>query len=305
MQKSLGQILFDYAFPSTFLIPFLAEPFVVICVPYQLMTWIVRSNRSIKGGAAEVYLASCPMDLSRYADVLLNLMLAVLMFFFPGGFVYPIFVGLVISHIWIYAYDHSRVLGSIPSCDYATMDVEWWAQWMLCIPLAMLLACTIFKANCNKDAIHCVQDEPVIWWCMSAFFGHIILHTIVLVFLVPRFVEETTPGEQPYDTCASSIPASWFSSNPIHCLRSKYIYDHEKSHGCSCDYYLLGKDHLLRTCEKLRLHFSAKALKMEEFDTGNLMNALKSSAQQKASELKSNAQKMKKKYTKGEEEVVG
>lgn len=272
MQKSLGQILFDYAFPSTFLIPFLAEPFVVIVVPYQLMTWIVRSNKAIKGGAAEVYLASCPMDLSRYADVLLNLMLAVLMFFFPGGFVWPIFCGLVISHIWIYAYDHSRVLGSIPSCDFATMSVDWWAQWMLSIPLATLLACTIFKANCNKDAIHCLQDEPVVWWCAAAFFGHIILHSIVLVTIVPRFAEESQPSEQEYTKCAESIPASWFSSNPIHCLRSKYIYDHDTTHGCSCDYYLLGKDHLLRKCEKLRLHFTAKAMKMEEFDTGKLMH---------------------------------
>merc|ERR1719498_259659 len=91
MQKSLGQILFDYSFPSTFLIPFLVEPIVVIIVPYQLMSMIIRSNPAIVGSSAEAYLASTPMDLSRYADVLLNLMLAVLMLFFPGGYLLKIF----------------------------------------------------------------------------------------------------------------------------------------------------------------------------------------------------------------------
>merc|ERR1719240_2226548 len=109
MQKSLGQVLFDYSFPSTFLIPFLVEPFVVIIVPYQFMSLIIQSNSSIVGSAAEAYIASTPMDLPRYADVILNLMLAVLMFFFPGGFIHKLFLGFIIAHIWIYAYDHYRV----------------------------------------------------------------------------------------------------------------------------------------------------------------------------------------------------
>merc|ERR1719174_3246791 len=145
MQKSLGQILLDYSFPSTFLIPFLAEPFVVIVAPYQIMSMIIRSNPSIIGSAAEAYLASTPMDLSRYADLLLNLMLAVMMFFFPGGYLFTIMAGLIFSHIVIYLYDHYRVLRSIPACDFATSHVDWYAQALLSLPCGLLLSCAAFK----------------------------------------------------------------------------------------------------------------------------------------------------------------
>jgi len=282
MQKSLGTILFDYSFPSTFLIPFLAEPFVVIIAPYQLMSLIVRSNPSILGSAAEAYLASCPMDLSRYADVLLNLMLAVLMFFFPGGFILKIFIGLIISHIVIYAYDHSRVLASIPACDFATMSVDWWAQWMLSIPTGLLLACALFKANCDEDSLHCFEDGPVIWWCFGLFFGHILVHTLVLVHVVPLFAPETEPSMQPYAECAAHHPCSWFAANPVHCLRSKYIYQEDPP----CDYFILGKDHMLRKNLKLNLFYEAKTPRKEQFDISAMAKDAKRAASTKLSGLR-------------------
>jgi hypothetical protein len=262
MQKSLGQILSDYSYPSTFLIPFLVEPFVVVIVPYQLMVWMIRTNPAIMGSAAEAYLQSTPMDLSRYADVLLNLFLAVLMFFFPGGYLLKIFVGLIISHIWIYAYDHYRVLSSIPACDYSTMDVDWWAQWMLSVPCGLLLSCAAFKANCEEDATHCWQDGPVIFWCTMLFLGHIVVHTLVLLYIVPMFGYTKTPLQEKYQRCSELHPCSWFSANPVHCLRSRYIFEHDPP----CDYFVLGKDHLLRKNEKIGNFYVARTPRKEEFD---------------------------------------
>jgi len=277
MQKSLGQVLFSYSFPSTFLIPFLIEPLAVIVIPYQLMCLIVRTNPAILGSAAEAYLASTPMDLSRYADVLLNLMLAVLMFFFPGGYIVYIFAGLIVSHCVIYAYDHCRVLRSIPACDFSTMEVEWWAQWLLSIPCGLLLACAVFKANCQEDAAHCWEDTPVIQWCSLLFIGHIVLHTLVLVFLVPLFGVETKSGDAQYKACAREIPCSWFSANPVHCLRSKYIFEHNPP----CDYYHLGKGHLLRENESLHLYYFAKTPRKEEFDTAMMFKSAASEIRSK------------------------
>lgn len=267
MQKSLGQVLFDYSFPSTFLLPFLVEPFVVIIVPYQLMSLIIKANSSITGPVAEAYLSSCQMDLSRYADVILNLNLAVLMFFFPGGFILKIFIGLIISHIVIYLYDHSRVLRSIPACDYATQSVDWWAQWMLSFPCGALLACAIFKVNCDKEVLHCWDDEPIIWLCLAVFVGHVIVHTLVLLFIVPLFGAVTEPDDETYEVCARKHPCSWFSANPVFCLRSKYLHGDKPP----CDYFILGKDHMMRQNPALHLHYKVPTPREENYSTRNLV----------------------------------
>jgi len=261
MQKSLGQILLDYSFPATFLIPFLIEPIATVYVPYQLMTLIVRTNPAIVGSAAEAYLASTPMDLSRYADLLLNLILAVMMFFFPGGYLFTILAGLIFSHIVIYLYDHYRVLRSIPACDFATSHVDWYAQALLSIPCGLLLSCAAFKANCHEDAGHCWSDKPVIYWCCALFVGHVILHIMVLLYVVPKFSVATEASEEPYRKCAQRYPCSWFAANPVHCLRSQYIYEHDPP----CDFFLLGKEHLLRQNPDLHLFYKGRTPRKEDY----------------------------------------
>jgi len=85
MQRTLANNLYAYAFPATFLIPFLIEPVATIYAPYKMMMAIVRTQPSMKGFMAERLLGSLVFDLSRYADLMLDVMIAVLIFFFPGG----------------------------------------------------------------------------------------------------------------------------------------------------------------------------------------------------------------------------
>jgi hypothetical protein len=40
-----------------------------------------------------------PMDSGRYADVLINITAAVLIFFLPGGYTLPLFIALALSHL--------------------------------------------------------------------------------------------------------------------------------------------------------------------------------------------------------------
>jgi hypothetical protein len=47
MQRSLGENTYAYAFPSTFLVPFILEPIVTILVPYQLGKLIVRTHKEV------------------------------------------------------------------------------------------------------------------------------------------------------------------------------------------------------------------------------------------------------------------
>merc|ERR1719230_779367 len=92
---------------------------------------IVRTHPEIIGQAAEGWLVSTPMEMGRYADLLLNVLLGILIFYFPGGFTHSLFFALAASHVFIYSFDHYRVLRVIPSCTFASLDVDWCSQAML------------------------------------------------------------------------------------------------------------------------------------------------------------------------------
>ena len=64
-----------------------------------------------------------------------------------GGYNIQMFVGLAGSHVYIYFFDHYRVLRSIQSCNYADKMVDWWTQWLMCIPCGFMLACVVFKVG--------------------------------------------------------------------------------------------------------------------------------------------------------------
>lgn len=66
---------------------------------------------------------------------------------FKGGYNIQMFVGLAGSHVYIYFFDHYRVLRSIQSCNYADKMVDWWTQWLMCIPCGFMLACVVFKVG--------------------------------------------------------------------------------------------------------------------------------------------------------------
>merc|ERR1719395_17897 len=114
MQRSLGENTYQYAWPSTFFLCFVLEPFVTIFFPYQIGKLVIRTHREIRGTCAEAYLMAFEFDLGRYADILLNVFLGILIFYFPGGYTWSLFFGMFISHIVIYLFDHWRVLSVIP-----------------------------------------------------------------------------------------------------------------------------------------------------------------------------------------------
>lgn len=256
MQRELGNVLLEYAFPSTFLLPFLFEPIITIYIPYRLMVCFVRCHPELTPLDCEAYLENVPMDLSRYADLLLNVMLATLILYFPGGFNLLMFGGLVISHIYIYMFDQYRVLRAIPACNFSKATVDWWAQWMFSIPCGCILSCLVFKSQTERthgqrsgksmhhsDA-HAEERYSVFWLCLAVFIGHVVLHTVILRYVIPLFARRgKKASEEAYAICSSRIACSWFTSNPIHCLRSTYIYGANPG----CDYCIAGKEHLIRT----------------------------------------------------------
>jgi len=253
MQRFLAENIFAYAFPSTFLIPFLIEPFVTITLPLRLGLLIVRTHSRIQGHAAEEWVASIPFEMGRYADILLDVVLGILIFFFPGGYTHTLFLAMAGSHLFIYAFDHARVLKVIPACKFATMDIDWWSQAMLAPCCGLILSAVIFKANGRGYGFK-FKDAQLPLYCVLAFCAHCFVHILFLRYVVPLFGLRDQPdlaANTTFKDVARETACSWFTSNPIHCLRSQLIYKHE----IPCTFCVSGREHLLEVNEEIGCFF--------------------------------------------------
>jgi hypothetical protein len=264
MQRSLAENTYAYAFPSTFLIPFLLEPIITVLVPYQLGKLIIRTHREIYGTCSEAYIAAFDFDMGRYADILLNVFLGILIFYFPGGYTWSLFYGMFISHIVIYAFDHWRVLNVIPSVKIVSKEVDWWAQVALAACCALILSCLVFKMNCESYAGYCLQTYGLLSSCTVAGLVHFIFHVLLLVKVVPLFqgsYEDKNPDHD-YAYIAKKEAKNWFTVNPVHCLRSRYVYKHEPP----CTFASVGKEHLLQANPDIGCYYEAPPADIGDID---------------------------------------
>jgi len=272
MQRSLGQNTYQYAWPSTFFLCFVLEPFVTIFFPYQIGKLIVRTHREIRGTCAEAYLMAFEFDLGRYADILLNVFLGILIFYFPGGYIWTLFFYMAFSHCFIYCFDHWRVLNVIPSVKIVSTQVDWWAQATMCFLCAVILACLVFKANCETYSGYCMYDMKLITTTTIAGIAHFIVHFLLLVYFVPKFgleLEDDNRG-MTFAGAAKGEARTWFSVNPVHCLRSKYVHGDEPH----CYLAMWGKEHLLEVNENISCYFSDEPAESEDFGMAGIRKSL-------------------------------
>lgn len=249
IQRQLGLAVFKYCWPAMFFIPFVGEAIGANCFTLHLARLVVSSFSHIKGFRAQQALKILvPMDSGRYADVLINITAAVLIFFLPGGYTLPLFIALALSHLFIICFDHYRVLRCVPSFCFCSSVVDDYGQMLLILPCALTLAAFVLKANCTVSSSFCVQDTSLGLSMLLAFTLHVAVHWFILQTIVPKLgnVKEHEPTKFTYDQVAGSIAPSWFNLNPAHCLRSKYFYKHP----APCTYFMQGKEHLLRKNEK-------------------------------------------------------
>merc|ERR1719456_185553 len=132
MQKTMGRMLYAYCFPGTFLTPFLIEPIGTVFVPYLFSKWILRTHREYQDRDAEIAMTHfMPFDMSRYSDILLNMICAILVLYMPGGYILPMFLAIALSQIYIFSLDHWRVLRGVPNFHYSRNQSDQFAtSWM-------------------------------------------------------------------------------------------------------------------------------------------------------------------------------
>mmetsp|Transcript_762 Transcript_762/g.1835 ORF Transcript_762/g.1835 Transcript_762/m.1835 type:complete len:1013 (+) Transcript_762:44-3082(+) len=265
LQREIYLQLFAYLFPGCLLIPFLLEPLMTTALPRLIGGWIVRSTPSISVQDAEKLLCCMPFDLSRYGDILINVMLCTMMLAYTYRDLYQIFAFMVVSLLVIYAWDHYRFLRQTTESVFASNNMDKCAMWLSMFPCAILAACLAFRLFSASDdylkesfdilernefllrgKVSLRGNSGVMGMMTAFFFGHLFLHSVCLNFVQEqgryskKHLEEVS--DVPYEQVAQFTSCTYFSANPVHCLRSRWL----KKHSPSCTYYVLGKDHLMQ-----------------------------------------------------------
>lgn len=252
IQKIFGELLFEYSFPACFMIPFILEGVCTIIIPFYVMKNVVLSHDDVRGRDAEKSMEYfLPMNLGRYGDIILNMILCSLVFLCPGGFTLPMFMAFFFCHAGIYIYDHSRTLRCTPAFWYASTDVDYFAQMQLMIPTSVLAVCVYFRLMQMYPRDWCTGYVATILGIL-ALIGHCVLHWSCVKFLVPRYKPPAhQPSDMTYAQVATANAHTWFSVNPVHCLRSKFIFKDDPP-AIHCVY---GKEQLQRANEKIGAYF--------------------------------------------------
>eukprot|EP00746_Dinoflagellata_sp_MGD_P116440 gnl/MRDRNA2_/MRDRNA2_52285_c0_seq1.p1 gnl/MRDRNA2_/MRDRNA2_52285_c0~~gnl/MRDRNA2_/MRDRNA2_52285_c0_seq1.p1 ORF type:complete len:231 (+),score=25.34 gnl/MRDRNA2_/MRDRNA2_52285_c0_seq1:27-695(+) len=152
--------------------------------------------------------------------------------------------------------------------------MEAMTQRLISVPCAVLGS--TFAYNAADQGVFVPKEERAGHYmtasrvCILVFAGHIVVHNMLLLLLpsfakdVPNSIrlikdaptKENSNGRETdvtYTACQETCPASWFSTNPVHCLRSKYLHKHSPP----CHYYLPGKEHLLEVNPEIGCHYHA------------------------------------------------
>eukprot|EP00927_Polykrikos_kofoidii_P065256 TRINITY_DN61036_c0_g1_i1.p1 TRINITY_DN61036_c0_g1~~TRINITY_DN61036_c0_g1_i1.p1 ORF type:complete len:1046 (-),score=102.82 TRINITY_DN61036_c0_g1_i1:60-2789(-) len=281
-QRTVYTQLLCYLYPGCLLLPFLLEPLCVSFLTYWLPLWLVRSREEINAEQAEKRLA-CPLfDLSRYGDILINVMLCILPLAFTYRDIYQVYVYLFISGLWIYGWDHVRFLRCSQRSIFASSLMDRCAQWITMAPCAMLAALIVFHFWAATDdgflePLHDAVEERVhayfahdsvltgiallrrgtiLAHMAAAFLMHMFIHSLILRYIVPMFSEshEEHDVDVPYAETAKKLPCTWFNANPVHCLRSQILFEDDPP----CTLFQPGKEYLMNPNPKVGQYFEHK-----------------------------------------------
>jgi hypothetical protein len=260
IQKSVGKLLYTYCWPCTFLVPFLAEPFVAWLLPWFTAQKLVGANKKIQGENAIKALELGEMEQGRYADLLFNAILVVCIPFITPAYLAWILGAFIVSHVYIYLFDQVAVLRYKRKFNFSGPDVHWLGMQLWAIPCSILAGALVFKANQMSGGVQLgsgfLKGRELWFSILGAVALHLVVHYSVLEFFVKPFsiVEEDDKVDDQYEVVAAKVPATHFSTNPVNCLRSKYILNHSPPQVM----YSAGKEHLMKANPKIGAHFEIK-----------------------------------------------
>ncbi len=92
-------------------------------------------------------------------------------------------------HLYIYVFDHLKLLRTIPHYILSRISVDWCAQVILIPCVSIILSSLVFKSNCNlpKGYHYCYAGLDIIWLCSAAGCLHFVVHLFLLIYVPGRF----------------------------------------------------------------------------------------------------------------------
>merc|ERR1740121_3166776 len=194
MQKSLGNLLFVYCWPSTFFIPFLLEPLIVAWLPKHIGSLLVRSDPKMGGIKAAKCLGLAVMEQGRYADLLFNVGCLACVPFIAPAYLHWTLLALIFSHTYIYMYDHVKVLRWVSHFTCSTPSVHKLAQELFITPVSLLVGAFVFKASemtGTGELASGILKGNTLWATMAlAMCAHAVIHKLALKYIF-RNCEDT------------------------------------------------------------------------------------------------------------------
>eukprot|EP00929_Paragymnodinium_shiwhaense_P067392 TRINITY_DN33931_c0_g1_i2.p1 TRINITY_DN33931_c0_g1~~TRINITY_DN33931_c0_g1_i2.p1 ORF type:complete len:789 (-),score=201.18 TRINITY_DN33931_c0_g1_i2:24-2390(-) len=241
MQQALGNVLFASAFPGTFLLPFVVEGVFNVYLTTLISMKVVGFYPMLRGRSAEKALSPYQeMTSGRYAEISYNTMLAVTVFFFAEGYTLPMLIGMALSHFFVLIYDHVRVIRVTPVFYWADSVMDRAAMALMVVPAGIVLCGALFY--CSYTFMPDADPRKVLGICVLGFFVHGLLHLKILLDVLPSVARTRFKATSAYYTKVATMqPANYFSCNPIHVLRSRYILEEDPP----AAYYTLGKEHCM------------------------------------------------------------
>jgi len=228
MQKSLGRLLFKYCWPSTFLVPFLFEPLIAQVLPRHIGKMLVGRYPQIRGLKAVKALEPSEMEQGRYADLIFNVILVACIPFVAPAYIHQTFSALLVSHLYLYYYDQVKVLRCVVKFDFSSPDVHYLGMQLFTVPVAILAGALVFKANQLSGGEDLASGVLQGYWLLMgiclAMVTHVCLHLLALkcILLLVDIGVDRSSSKVTYADQANKSPATFFSVNPVHCLRCKY-----------------------------------------------------------------------------------
>jgi len=138
------------------------------------------------------------------------------------------FLALIISHLYLYCYDQVKVLRYVVSFEFSSSDVHTLGMKLFSIPLSILAGALVFKANQLTGGQDLgggfLKDNILLMAIVGAMLLHVLLHLGLLHCVASGFSAgvDRSESKATYENTAKLFPATYFSVNPVHCLRSKY-----------------------------------------------------------------------------------
>jgi len=201
----------------------------------------------------------------------LNVTQAVCALFLEPKYILQTWAGLLVGQLWILAWDHFKVLRVVRAFNFSSFHDERVSQRLTSVPCGIIAACVLYRfRRCRRleenphgdtDPHGDTEGEGDFLFCAVVFFVHIVVHILLLKTVssrcgigYQRSREEIWERKPSYKDIARTLPANYFNTNPVHCLRSRYLHRQEPP----CQFYINGKEHLLQVNHDIGQYYEVK-----------------------------------------------